>query len=71
MNRRKFLGNMGVGLSTQLRLPKLASAIVGSPVTLGADRNASTLKAYGSGYLGSGLQILSACLQIHLQSSYR
>jgi Glycosyl hydrolase 36 superfamily, catalytic domain/Glycosyltransferase family 36 len=52
MDRRRFLGVMGVGISGEFGLPKFASALNSVTPELFDDAQGADAKAYGSGHFG-------------------
>jgi hypothetical protein len=52
MNRRKFLGIVGMGISSHCISPKLASAFPARRTEPAADLDAAKAKPYGSGHFG-------------------
>jgi hypothetical protein len=52
MDRRKFLGVVGIGISGEFALPKLSSAFTNGASTSPIDPQVTGTKAYGSGHFG-------------------
>ena len=52
MNRRKFIGIAGAGVSAQVCFPRLASALGDIGVSRGEEPSPNGSKAYGSGHFG-------------------
>jgi len=73
IDRRQFLGMVGIGASHRFSLAKLASAFQFLSPKVAIEPQSKELKAYGSGYFGEWItdQFGLPAIQVHLQPGRR